>query len=133
MRPRVGPLDTADRGTTHLVYSKRAPMSVWSPIAASRTWEGARRTAAGLLVFREDTFGNSADERSWKPAAARCLAPLLLAAAHDARSMGERPALDRPHREDEVRAALAACADEAAGVARPSGRGFDVVDQEHDS
>jgi hypothetical protein len=32
--------------------STRLPTDLWSPIAASESWEGARRTAAGLLMVR---------------------------------------------------------------------------------
>jgi len=111
-RARVGEVKVFDP-----TGSSGLPTSVWSPIAASRTWEGARRTSAGLLVIREDTFGNSADDRFWKPAAARYLAPLLLAAAHDARSMGDVLRWIARTEQEEVRAALEACPDDAAGVA----------------
>jgi type IV secretion system protein VirD4 len=111
-RARVGKVTVFDP-----TGSSGLPTSVWSPIAASRTWEAARRTAAGLLVIREDTFGTSADDRFWKPAAARYLAPLLLAAAHDARTMGDVLRWIAHTEQDEVRAALEACPDEAADVA----------------
>jgi len=66
------------------------PTAVWSPVAASASWTAARRTAAGILLIREkDAFGASVDDRHWKPAAARLLAPILLAAAHSSRPMGE--------------------------------------------
>jgi type IV secretion system protein VirD4 len=57
------------------------PHTPWSPISASRTWEAARRTAARLLSVGESTTARSADETFWRPAGARFLAPLLLAAA----------------------------------------------------
>ena len=59
----------------------------WSPIAAARTWEGARRTAANLLGVADQGATHNADESFWKPAGARYLAPLLLAAAHGALTM----------------------------------------------
>jgi len=59
----------------------------WSPIAAARTWEGARRTAANLLGVADQGATRNADDSFWKPASARYLAPLLLAAAHGARTM----------------------------------------------
>jgi type IV secretion system protein VirD4 len=63
---------------------------VWSPITTSGTWSAARRTAAGILLIREkDAFGASVDDRHWKPAAARLLAPLLMAAAHSNRPIGQ--------------------------------------------
>jgi type IV secretion system protein VirD4 len=58
------------------------PHTSWSPIAAAHTWEGARRTAANLLGIADHTAIRNADESFWKPAGARFLAPLLLAAAH---------------------------------------------------
>ncbi len=64
------------------------PCTGWSPIAASTTWEAARRTAARLLQVGERA-GNSPDESFWRPAAARYLAPLLLAAAHERATMGD--------------------------------------------
>src|SRR5215211_1216849 len=65
------------------------PTAAWSPIAASPSWSAARRTAAGILLIREkDAFAASVDDRHWKPAAARLLAPVLLAAAHSSRPMG---------------------------------------------
>ena len=97
--------------------SSGLPASVWSPIAASGSWETARRAAAGLLVIREDTFGNSADDRFWKPAAARYLAPLLLAAAHEHRSMGDVLRWIARSEQAEPRAALQQSSDPAAGVA----------------
>ena len=57
------------------------PTASWSPVAASATWEGARRTAARLLELGQND-GHSSDERFWRPAAARYLAPLLFAASH---------------------------------------------------
>jgi type IV secretion system protein VirD4 len=62
--------------------SAKLPHTPWSPIAAARTWEGARRTAARLLGVGESGAARSADETFWRPAGARFLAPLLLAAAH---------------------------------------------------
>jgi type IV secretion system protein VirD4 len=65
------------------------PHAPWSPIAASRTWAGARRTAARLLGTGEQNAARSADEAFWRPAGARYLAPLLLAAAHGELTMRE--------------------------------------------
>lgn len=59
------------------------PHAPWSPLGASRSWEGARRTAARLLGVGEHAGARSADEAFWRPASARYLAPLLMAAAHD--------------------------------------------------
>jgi type IV secretion system protein VirD4 len=62
--------------------------AAWSPVAASTTWEGARRTAARLLEIGQDE-GGSSDERFWRPAAARYLAPLLFAAERGTLTMGD--------------------------------------------
>jgi type IV secretion system protein VirD4 len=65
------------------------PSAPWSPIVASRTWEDARRTAARLLGVGDHGMARSADETFWRPAGARYLAPLLLAAAHGDLTMRE--------------------------------------------
>jgi type IV secretion system protein VirD4 len=59
----------------------------WSPIAAAQSWEGARRTAANLLGVADHGAGSGETETFWKPAGARYLAPLLLAAAHGGHTM----------------------------------------------
>jgi type IV secretion system protein VirD4 len=64
------------------------PTAAWSPVGASGTWEGARRTAARLLEVREGR-GASSDETFWRPAAARYLAPLLYAASREQLVMGD--------------------------------------------
>ena len=51
------------------------------------TWEGARRTAANLLGVADHGAGSGETETFWKPAGARYLAPLLLAAAHGGHTM----------------------------------------------
>ncbi len=65
------------------------PHTAWSPILASRTWEGARRTAARLLGVGDHGAASNADETFWRPAGSRFLAPLLLAAAHGDLTMRE--------------------------------------------
>ena len=69
--------------------SSGLPQAPWSPITAATTWEGARRTAARLLGVGEHGHSSSADEAFWRPAGARFLAPLLLAAAHGELTMRE--------------------------------------------
>jgi type IV secretion system protein VirD4 len=54
--------------------------AVWSPLSASTTWTGARRTAAALLGVGDHSTGRSADDAFWRPAGARYLAALLYAA-----------------------------------------------------
>lgn len=82
-RSRVGDTRVFDpTGATGL------PTAAWSPVAASTTWEGARRTAARLLGL-DQSDGGSSDERFWRPAAARYLAPLLFAASRAHLTMGD--------------------------------------------
>jgi type IV secretion system protein VirD4 len=69
--------------------SSGLPHTPWSPIAAARTWEGARRTAANLLGVGDHGQAHSNDDTFWKPAGARYLAPLLLAAAHGQLTMSD--------------------------------------------
>jgi type IV secretion system protein VirD4 len=54
--------------------------AVWSPLTASTTWTGARRTAAALLGVGDHSAARSADDAFWRPAGARYLAALLYAA-----------------------------------------------------
>ena len=98
------------------------PTAAWSPIAASTSWSAARRTAAGILLIREkDAFAASVDDRHWKPAAARLLAPVLLAAAHSSRPMGEvlrwLARLEAEGTVDEIADVLATCGADGADVA----------------
>jgi type IV secretion system protein VirD4 len=112
-RDQVGEVRVFDpTGATYL------PHASWSPIAGSRTWEGARRTAARLLGVGDHGSGRSVDEVFWRPAGARYLAPLLFAAAHD-RDIAMRDVLSwiAGVREDEPAALLAACAAPGARTA----------------
>jgi type IV secretion system protein VirD4 len=61
----------------------------WSPLAAARTWESARRTAANLLGVGDPGGARNADETFWRPTGARYLAPLLLAAAYGENTMSD--------------------------------------------
>jgi type IV secretion system protein VirD4 len=54
--------------------------AVWSPLAASTTWAGARRTATALLGVGDQRTSHTADDAFWRPAGARYLAALLHAA-----------------------------------------------------
>lgn len=58
--------------------------AVWSPLTASTTWTGARRTAAALLGVGDRSSSRSADDAFWRPAGARYLAALLYAATKTA-------------------------------------------------
>ena len=53
----------------------------WSPLQASTTWEGARRTAGSLTEVARSSPGALADGDFWYATAAKLLAPLLFAAA----------------------------------------------------
>jgi type IV secretion system protein VirD4 len=55
--------------------------AAWSPLSASTTWTGARRTAAALLGVGDQGIARSADDAFWRPAGARYLAALLYAGA----------------------------------------------------
>jgi type IV secretion system protein VirD4 len=85
------------------------PHTPWSPLHASRSWEGARRTAARLLGVGEHGPQRSADETFWRPAGARYLAPLLMAGAHGDLSMREILAWIATVDENEPAAVLRDC------------------------
>ena len=63
------PLDRAGYGNT----------ATWSPIAAASTWSEAREVAAHLMQVGWEQAKQDKDPH-WRPAAARVLAPMLLAA-----------------------------------------------------
>jgi type IV secretion system protein VirD4 len=63
------------------------PGATWSPLDASGTWVGARRTAASLTEVARATAGSLTDADFWYATAAKLLAPLLLAAASSGRTM----------------------------------------------
>ena len=65
-----------------------APAS-WSPLQASTTWEGARRTASSLTEVARSSAGSLTDGDFWYGTAAKLLAPLLFAAATSGRSMAD--------------------------------------------
>ncbi len=60
----------------------------WSPLQSSRTWEGARRTAASLTEVARSS-GSLTDGDFWYATAAKLLAPLLLAAASSGGTMAD--------------------------------------------
>ena len=92
------------------------PSASWSPVAASASWEGARRTAAMLMGIGE-RGGHSPDEAFWRPAAARYLAPLLLAACHERATMGEVLSWIATTEQERPREALEASGLAGAGAA----------------
>jgi type IV secretion system protein VirD4 len=89
----------------------------WSPIAAARTWEGARRTAANLLGVGDPSHAHNPDETFWRPAAARYLAPLLLAAQHGNNTMSELLSWVATINKDEPTDLLSGCRTPGAGAA----------------
>jgi type IV secretion system protein VirD4 len=76
--------------------------SGWSPLAGCGTWDGATRSAWDLAMAGKAAVGggmNLAD--FWFSSAAKSLAPLLLAAAHSDRSMGDVARwIDREERDE---------------------------------
>lgn len=63
--------------------------TAWSPLPASRTWPGARRSAANLTEVAKSSVGTMSDGDFWYATAARMLAPLLFAAASGRRDMAD--------------------------------------------
>jgi type IV secretion system protein VirD4 len=57
------------------------PSAGWSPLAASSTWTGARRVAAGLCSVARGRGGGLEDAGFWYAMAEKLLAPLLFGAA----------------------------------------------------
>lgn len=63
--------------------------SSWSPLAAARTWSGARRVAASLTEVARSSAGSLSDGDFWYATAAKLLAPHLMAAALSRRTMAD--------------------------------------------
>ena len=58
------------------------PLATWSPLAACRTWQGARRTAVELAEAAKIATGKGVESADfWFSSAAKLLAPYLFAAA----------------------------------------------------
>jgi type IV secretion system protein VirD4 len=75
-RRRCGTVNCFDpTGSTGL------PSAWWSPLPGSKTWPGARRAAGSLTEGGRVSAGSLSDGDFWLAAAAKLLAPLLLAAA----------------------------------------------------
>lgn len=68
--------------------STSLPSDQWSPLTASRTWPGARKSA-GDLVELARSEGTTADGDFWYSTALKLLAPLLFAAAIGGLSMSD--------------------------------------------
>jgi len=82
-RGRLGPVWLYDPTSTTGLAARG-----WSPLARCDDWAGARRTAAWLCSGVRRGRSGLNDEEFWYTAAAKLLAPLLLAAAVDGRDMG---------------------------------------------
>ncbi|MGE4428374.1 MAG: type IV secretory system conjugative DNA transfer family protein, partial [Solirubrobacteraceae bacterium] len=89
------------------------PASGWSPVEASRTWLGARRTADRLL--RQARQGTGTHTDFWQGMGMRFLAPLLFAAAHGGATMRDVLRWVELVEEDQPRAALESVAGTAEG------------------
>ena len=64
------------------------PAAGWSPLAAARTWAGARRVAADLTEVARSP-ATTGDGEFWYATAAKLLAPLLFAAATGGATMDD--------------------------------------------
>lgn len=84
------------------------PGAGWSPLSASRTWQGARRTAAWLCSAARSGGAGMDDEEFWYAAAGKLLAPYLLAAEQGGRDMGQVVRWIDTQEEQEVAAILTA-------------------------
>jgi len=65
------------------------PGAGWTPLSGCETWQGAQRTAAWLCAAAQPGRSSLADADFWYSAAAKLLAPVLLAAAATNASMRE--------------------------------------------
>jgi type IV secretion system protein VirD4 len=87
--------------------------SRWSPVTQAATWSGAQRVAQAL-VGAAPSQGGLSDAAFWYSAAAKLLAPLLLAAARGGRSMGEVVRWTNLQEAEEVRLLLELAGEPAA-------------------
>jgi type IV secretion system protein VirD4 len=92
------------------------PGSRWSPLAEASTWTGAQRMAA-WLVESTPSKGGLSEGAFWFSAAAKLLAPLLLAAATGGRSMADVVRWTNLQESDEVEQLLGDAGEVEAGVA----------------
>lgn len=84
--------------------------SPWSPLGGASTWVGARRMAHSLTEAARPAAGSMADADFWYAAAAKLLAPLLLAAASSGRSMADVVRWVDEQEQHQVARALLDCA-----------------------
>lgn len=78
----------------------------WTPLTGCASWQGAQRTAAWLAAAARTSHGSLADADFWYAAAAKLLAPLLLAARLENASMSEVVRWVDTQEVEEVRDAL---------------------------
>lgn len=100
------------------------PRSTWSPLAEAGTWGGAQRMAS-WLVDATPARGGMTDGAFWFAAAAKLLAPLLLAASRGGATMADVVAWNNAADFDEPLALLDAAAEPEAGVALAAGAARD--------
>ena len=101
--------------------SHRRPELRWTPLAGCPTW--ARRAAHGGVADRRRAARaarRSPTRDFWYAAAAKLLAPVLLAAATSDRTMADVVRWIDTQEEDEVRAALEAAGDQTPAIAARS-------------
>jgi type IV secretion system protein VirD4 len=119
-RTRSGPVAVYDP-----TASTDLPGASWSPLAASGTWEGARRMAGSLAEVARSSAGTMTDGDFWYATAAKLLAPLLFAAATSRRTMAEVVRWIDTQEVDEVFDALVAAGEPAAMQAARASWGRD--------
>jgi type IV secretion system protein VirD4 len=100
--------------------------SSWSPLQASQTWEGARRTAASLTDVARSSPGALNDGDFWYATAAKLLAPLFLAAATSGGSMADVVRWVDTQEVDDIYDALAAAGEHSALQAVRASEGRDA-------
>jgi type IV secretion system protein VirD4 len=101
-----------------------APSS-WSPLQASVTWEGARRSSASLTEVARSSPGALSDGDFWYATAAKLLAPLLHAAATSGGTMKDVVRWVDTQEVDEVFDALTAAGEPLASQAMHAAWGRD--------
>src|SRR5262245_30557052 len=96
--------------------STTLPRSGWTPLAQARSWAEALRVATSLVSAAE-AGQRAGDGEAWRPDVSSLLAPLLYAAAHSGRVMGDVVRWVQRQERDQVLAALEAAGEPAAGDA----------------
>jgi type IV secretion system protein VirD4 len=110
----------AELGTTWVfdptATSGAGPSSGWSPLQEATTWNGAQRVAAWLVEATPSRAGLT-EGAFWFAAAAKLLAPLLLAAARAGRTMADVVRWTNMQEREEVERLLGEAGEIEAGVA----------------